>query len=240
MIYWLIQSSTAHPDLARGVPPADFLNDEEEHRLAGFKTEKRRQDWLLGRWTAKHLVQSVLKETTGQEPAFTAITVRNGRNGDPLVLINDNPAMSLSISHSNGYAFCAVVQQQSWPIGADIEHVEPRSSTFVGDYFTDDEITRVSQVRGQARDMLVNAIWSAKEATLKALRVGLSVDTRTVSCLIEPPAKPPHAWTPFAIRWHPRRLNRPAPPLMGWWQALDGHVLTLAAQQPAANTGSLV
>ncbi|RIK33954.1 MAG: hypothetical protein DCC57_24670, partial [Chloroflexi bacterium] len=44
---------------------------------------------------------------------------------------------------------------------------------------------------------LVTATWSAKESVLKALRLGLRVDTRTVQCMV-PPTQP-RMWSTFSI-----------------------------------------
>jgi hypothetical protein len=71
------------------------------------------------------------------------------------------------------------------------------------------------------------AIWSAKEAALKAIHQGLKVDTRSVSCLIQAQDNPPESWTPFAVHWDQQRLNRPLPPLAGWWRATETYILTL-------------
>ena len=44
----------------------EWLDEPERQRLSTFKIEKRRRDWLLGRWTAKRLVQSYLAAATGR------------------------------------------------------------------------------------------------------------------------------------------------------------------------------
>ncbi len=62
MIHWLIQSAMQHTELARGVAPSGLLNAAEETQLRLLKTSKRRCDWLLGRWTATHLIQACLSE----------------------------------------------------------------------------------------------------------------------------------------------------------------------------------
>lgn len=56
MIAWLVQSACDLPAL----PAAAWLSPPERERLSSFKVAKRRDDWLLGRWTAKRLAQTVL------------------------------------------------------------------------------------------------------------------------------------------------------------------------------------
>ncbi|MCA9962504.1 MAG: 4-phosphopantetheinyl transferase family protein [Anaerolineales bacterium] len=231
MINWLVQTAAAFPGLAQGMPPAGLLGAAEAAHFARLRTEKRRRDWLLGRWTAKHLLQQVLRERCGTEVPLAELQVLNGHTHAPVVQCGavaraDLP--SISISHSNSHAFCAALPRRNPPIGADIEQIAPRSPQFVQDYFTAVEQDLVQQAVPEMQATLVTAIWSAKEAALKALQVGLMVDTRCVTCLFAVTAVPPQAWTPFAIELDASRL-RVAPPLQGWWRVLNGFVLTLAA-----------
>ncbi len=232
MIDWLVQTTTAHPLLARGVPPAGLLGPAEAAHFATLTVAKRRRDWLLGRWTAKHLLQQMARTQWGVELALDAVQVLNGRTHAPQVQLNaDIPAgwlPALSISHANSHAFCAALPGPHPPIGADIEEIAPRSARFGQDYFTPAEQALVRQAAPEMGDVLVTAVWSGKEAALKALQLGLTVDTRAVTCLIEPLAALPHAWTPFTIELDGARLPQ-VRPLQGWWRVQDGFVLTLAA-----------
>jgi 4'-phosphopantetheinyl transferase len=227
MIHWLVQSLEAHPDLLQGLAPAGLLSPAEVARFHALKSAKRRRDWLLGRWTAKQLLRQVMARD-GSTVALDAIVVDNDDSGAPVV---NDPPFSLSISHSHGYAFCAAVAHPAWPLGADLEWIVPRASTFASDFFTEAEAALVARAPAAARDVLMTAIWSAKEAALKALHLGLRVDTRTVACLVEPVPERPPVWTPFAISWDAQRLDRPAPPLAGWWRVSDNFVLTLVTQR---------
>ena len=271
MIRWLVQSNTDHPDLAAGRVPAGLLNAAEAARLAAFTHPKRRRDWLLGRWTAKLLLQAHLTETTGECLALETLVIDNDPDGAPYaqyvdgagVLLSDRRLgqfcdrlpVSLSISHSNGYAFCAVCDlatvatrmeqpadtpQTPLPqVGADIELVEPRARQFVEDFFTRDEIRSMRNAPPDLYDLLVTAVWSAKEAVLKALHLGLRVDTRCVDCQISPCR--PRDWEPFAIRLG-GQLDQTTPghagstrALYGWWRTMcddvsgASFVLTLVA-----------
>jgi 4'-phosphopantetheinyl transferase len=69
----------------------------------------------------------------------------------------------------------------------------------------------------------MTAIWSAKESALKALRLGLNVDTRRVECHIAPSGS--GAWAAITLSCDP---ILEAPPLRGWWRVSEGYVLTLA------------
>lgn len=118
-------------------------------------------------------------------------------------------------------------------MGCDLEFIEPRERSLFTDYFTRREMERVDRAASHACDELITAIWSAKEAALKALQLGLSVDTRAVNCLIDwergGKTGVGDGWMPFEIEIEAERLGRAVDPLQGWWRALDGFVLTLAS-----------
>ncbi|MFZ1769978.1 MAG: hypothetical protein WAU00_12315, partial [Caldilinea sp.] len=117
MIHWLIQSFDDCPDILRGDVTPAWLGAAEQART--FKIEKRRRDWLLGRWTAKHLVQRYLAQTTRETPDLATILIGADADGAPYASCELRGArgeeegrlpLSLSISHSHGTAFCGLVE----------------------------------------------------------------------------------------------------------------------------------
>lgn len=232
MIHWLMQSAQAHPDLARGVPPAGLLSALERARFEQLVTPKRKRDWLCGRWTAKLLLQKLYREEAGHTIPLDSFSITNNADGVPLVTghwsLGTN--YSLSLSHSHDHAFCAVIERSYSRIGVDMERIVSRGDGFVEDYFTTTEqaLFRAAQnAEFGRRNICINGTWSAKEAVLKALHLGLSVDTRAIQCLLEPFIEPPTRWTSFTIRCDDSRLPRPAPTLAGWWQVQGEFVLTV-------------
>ena len=144
----------------------------------------------------------------------------------PEELVN---SVSLSISHSAGVAFCALTDQAGCRLGADIEHIEPREMSFVADFFTAAEMQSVALAPEPLRASLVTAIWSGKEAVLKAIREGLRSDPRAVECMIEPLPLPVNQWQPFTIRTDPVRepIFAPLKSWQGWWRSYQGYILTM-------------
>lgn len=169
--------------------------------------------------------------------------------------------ISLSISHSSELALCALYAAASdgWQdgavddgfpagglvqVGVDIEGVEPRSDAFVQSYFAADELRWIGQALGDEQALLATVTWSAKEAVLKALRLGLTVDTRQVSCLpatgLELSGSAQDGWSEVHVQCDPallpealRLAGRPASAadcvVRGWWRREGRCVLTLAA-----------
>jgi len=241
MIDWLIQSIAAHPDLAQGIAPAGLLSSGEQPRLASFAVAKRRRDWLLGRWTAKRLLQSYIARRTGVSLPLDSFVIASDPDGAPHVIADRRLQIAdwsenlqsaicklqLSISHCNGYAFCAISDHCGLAIGADIERVAPRAPEFAADYFTSRELAQVAASPANQRDAVVTLIWSAKEAALKTLRLGLTVDTRDVSIELGQHCSLAPAWSPLAVHSTlPQAKGLDA--FHGWWRQLGGYVLTLA------------
>jgi 4'-phosphopantetheinyl transferase len=230
MIHWLIQSTNAHSNLSRAVPPPKLLTTEEHTQFVKLKTDKRRRDWLLGRWTAKHLLQALHEKQTGHRHPMTAFQISNASSGAPQAHLCGSPCYSISISHSAGHALCVATPNKQANVGADIEFIEPRSDAFVMDYFTDAELNIVCMMSGAERDVIATAIWSAKQAVLKTLGLGLIVDTRAVSCHIEPAYRAFTGWTPFNITLDQRHLQVDHG-VIGWWRIHNNFVVTVAASQ---------
>lgn len=226
-IHWLCEE---HADIA--VAPA--LTPAESSAYAALRSEKRRHDWLLGRSVAKRLVQSALADQPGVSLSAGEIVILSHADGWPQVSLPtlgpDAPRLTLSISHSRDRAFCALVLGE-WLLGCDLEIIEPRSAGFVADYFTAEEQALMSATAEARQPTLANAIWSGKEAALKAIRRGLAEDTRLVTCLpgIDEAGD---GWRPLLLRWE--QPERDLPPLVGRWQNGRGFVMTLAAGRAGA------
>ena len=184
--------------------------------------------------------------------------------------------ISLSISHSSEMALCALyavggrwkaaggkwqVAGGGWQdhalssgfpagglvqVGVDVEGIEPRSDSFVQAYFAADELRWIGQALDDGQALMATITWSAKEAVLKALQLGLTVDTRRVVCLpaagLELTAGVEHGWSDVHVQIDPallpealRRAGRlPSASdfdwqIRGWWRRSGHFVLTLAA-----------
>jgi 4'-phosphopantetheinyl transferase len=212
---------------AAGVPAHDdWLAPEEVERLAGFRIPKRRTGWRLGRYAAKRLLAARLPEP----PAWSAIVIRAASDGAPEAFIADQPVpFTLSISHREGLAFCAVVPGRV-ALGCDVERIEPRSTLFVQDYLTPDEQRLVREAPESERSLLANLIWSAKESALKALREGLRLDTRSVEVTLGRSAE--EEWRPLSVRAGEAVFT-------GWWGRSGEYVFTVVAR-PAAGAPLLL
>lgn len=135
-------------DLAR-----EYLSDKEKAIFEKKSHPKRRAEWLAGTIAAKNLLGDrkvpILRKSTGQ----------------PYL---EDSSFHLSIAHSAGYAAAAISQR---PVGIDLESVESRDPGWLQIAFAPEE-----QKRFPKNDQVWTSLWALKEAALKMLGVGLSVD----------------------------------------------------------------
>jgi len=242
-VYWLEQTGADVP------PENDWLSASEAVRLGGLRFAKRRADWRLGRWTAKQALAAYLN-VSGDPQTLAGIEVRPAPSGAPEVFVANQPAtITISLSHRAGTGFCAVTSAGG-ALGCDLETIEPRSDVFVDDYFTAEEQALVARTPATHRPRLLALLWSGKESALKALRVGLRVDTRCVSvspvggpesrgeggeapleypALASTPSYGPDGWRPLRVRHAGGQI------LDGWWVYCDSLVRTIVAVPPPAS-----
>ncbi|MGZ6528215.1 MAG: 4'-phosphopantetheinyl transferase family protein [Actinomycetota bacterium] len=223
-----MQPVTVTMQVAADVPAHDrWLGSEETAILARMRVPKRREDWRLGRWTAKQAVARALR-LRGTDDALARIAILAADDGAPEVSVDGGDAgLAISISHRDGMATC-VVGPAGVALGCDLETIEQRSSGFVADYFTDAERARIENTPARARAALVALMWSAKESTLKARRTGLREDTRTVEVKLEIDAtedRTSPAWHPFTAHHFPTGAD-----FSGWWRTGGALVLTVAGR----------
>jgi 4'-phosphopantetheinyl transferase len=220
-VYWLEQRG------AEVSPLDDWLSAAELLRLGGLRFAKRRADWRLGRWTAKLAVSTYLNTPHGIE-TLREIEIRPEASGAPEVWLGGHLApVTISLSHREGAAVCAVAAR-GLVLGCDLEVAEPRCAAFLTDYFTAGEQAFVERAAAADRSRLLALLWSAKESVLKALRVGLRLDTRLVAVTVPDVSEPDGGdgeWRKLQISCGGRSFD-------GWWRQSGQVVRTVAGAPP--------
>jgi 4'-phosphopantetheinyl transferase len=195
----------------------EWLSGDERQWLARLRFPKRRDDWRLGRWTAKCAI-AALRPEAGH---LGGIEVRPQESGAPAVFVRGRPAgFAISLSHSNGLGFCAVADETAL-IGCDVEAVAPRSPEFLLDYFTPAERAMVATQRPPMRHETVNLLWSAKESVSKAVTMGLRLSLQSVVVVRADAGGGPGEWLPLAATLDGGAVFR------GWWRVAKGFVWTV-------------
>ncbi len=223
-IYWMLYTAGAD---SPGFSPSngkDFFSAVEWEHLARMRFALRRNSFVLGRKATKGLLQGCCSEL--KEIPKNRISIENDASGAPYARVDGKRLPGrLSISHSGVRAFCAYTEDNIG-IGVDLEEIQPRSKSFLLDYFTPAEIAEAESQPLERQALWITAAWSAKEAVLKALQTGLRVDTRQVAISFpetDKLAKDTPAWIPFLVNKAPE----PAYQWQGWWRVDEQQVLTL-------------
>lgn len=207
------------------IDPSDAWSDEAlRTRLSLMPYPKRRLEARLGRWTAKGAVARMVGLDASDPAALASVLIRNALDGAPEVRVAaTTKPLTIAMTDRADWAACAVVEGRT-RIGCDLELVEPRSASFVRDYFTPAEQALV--VGSGEHDLMANLIWSAKESALKVLRTGLRRDTRTVEVALNDGNV--DGWSPFVVN------DIEGGVFPGWWIRYGEFVLTIAAAAPSA------
>jgi 4'-phosphopantetheinyl transferase len=174
-----------------------WLGPRERALLDGLSGEKRRAEWRLGRWTAKAAVAAWLGA------AAEEVEVLAAADGSPL-----HEGVSLSLSHRGSRALC-VVAARGYRIGCDLEVIAPRSPAFVSRWLAPTEREILDAAAPEERDMLACALWSAKEAAVKATG-GPVIRTRQVA--VELAEGTGGEWRPLSVSAGDGRRQT------GWWR----------------------
>lgn len=178
-IYWTYTSIQSIFDLFPAGELRDLLGKDEQAYLDHLRFEKRRREWLAGRLALKALLIESFQNLASKR--FNQLQILKEEGGAPRLALDEGETpIPISLSHSNGSIFCACSTGQS-PIGVDLELIEERSQAFISDYFTPEEISQVERHTPQKRSLYSTLVWSAKEAVLKALSIGLKMDTRRIN-----------------------------------------------------------
>ncbi len=142
-----------------------MLSPEEQVYFERFSYPKRRREWLGGRIAAK----TAMLKFTGSEwmqDEFRQLTILPDEHGRPTA--DRMPEVSLSISHSSGFA---VAMASSLPsCGIDLQRISPKLSRLTDRFAAESELRIITGLTSP--DNLpagLTMLWSAKEALKKSM-----------------------------------------------------------------------
>lgn len=215
IIYWTIQEQLFFSEL-------HWLSISEDNFLQTLRFPKRRDEWLAGRWLAKNLLLQGSKSLSNAQ--MNEIAIEKNADGSPFVNWKGTilPG-SISISHRSGIIAAAWTSCPDFRIGIDLELVEPKAISFIEDYFTNTEIETVLNQELEEQACISSLIWSAKEAVMKAMHTGLSIDTRQVEIGFFP-YDHENVWQTLSVIQYPEKSNN----AYLFWQRQGEKIITLA------------
>jgi len=191
---------------------ASVLSAAEREQAARFRFARDARRWSA----CRSALRRILGEALAADPA--ALVLDFGPHGKPL-LPPPHHGLHFNLSHCHDLALLALCQDG--PVGIDLEPAD-RAPTLLGceSAFCHPEEIAALPIAPDARALTLLALWTAKEAALKALGTGLSLAPQSLSLA---PGGPGISGSPPLADFRLHRLSHPA---------LDRHLACLAA--PAA------
>lgn len=161
------------------------LSPEELQRAAGFRLEIDRQKYLIC-----HLKLREILSTYANIPARDLRFTPNpfGKPALPAETTGDN--LDFNLSHSGDRMLLGIVRNAR--IGVDIERLRPEFATMevAARFFTERENETLRSLSGDCQVQAFFNCWTRKEAYLKALGCGLSIEPNQVQVTLMPGEKP--------------------------------------------------
>lgn len=203
-----------------------WLSPREAAWAARMRYSKRRLEYRMARWCAKSAVAAILDAP----PEPSGIEIGHLPEGAPAAYVHgESFPLRISMTDRADWAVCAI-GPAGVEVGCDLELEEPRSATFVRDYFVAEEQRR-ALVDGRVDPLYANLIWSAKESALKVLRTGLRRDTRSVTVHLDGSSGP--GWHPLSV------ATAEGGEYPGWWRQFGPFILTFAGSGPTGEPHAL-
>jgi 4'-phosphopantetheinyl transferase len=197
-----------------------LLSRKERARAAEFSFEHDRMRFIQAHGSVRQILSDYAKA------GAATLTFARNRNGKPCLVPQANgPKLEFSVSHSSDC--CMVAVRLDHPIGIDVEKIRdlPRAIDIAQSYFAPAESRALSGLQGSAQRDAFFALWTHKEATVKALGISLPANLAGVEFDLDPAGGPRLvAWDgdqSVAQSWSVLRLA-PAP----------GYVAALATAHP--------
>lgn len=151
----------------------ELLDAEERRRVERFRFEADRHRAIVARGT----LRTLLGRRLACDPR--ALRFVEGKQGKPALAAGE---AEFNVSHSGDRVAIAIAGPGT-PVGIDVEVEQPRMTDLAQlarRYFSREEAAEVERDGGTA---LFFTIWTAKEAVIKALGGGLSIELASFSVL---------------------------------------------------------
>jgi 4'-phosphopantetheinyl transferase len=199
---WVWSLEATVTDRFRGL---DLLSEEEKSRFEQLRFERDRERYVA----AHQQLRQILGAYAGERPQDIRFDVDS--YGKP-ALLSPHAHIQFNLSHSHTVAVVAVCRD--WPVGVDVEDIQPIEPGVADSHFSAVELAQLRQFDGDAWLHGFYRCWTRKEAILKGEGVGLqsALDSFDVGLAVE--AKLLGTRQQFQYPWTLRHLE-PCPGVIG-------------------------
>lgn len=174
-----------------------ILSPNELQILHTFKKGFRKSEWFYGRLLAKLAILECLLKLKFKALKINKIEIVLGSSNKPQFKMDDNVVNSkdlskipihFSISHKEGKIVATATIQR--PVGIDIEKIQDFSVTLTKNILKNSDLgefvsfLKLNQLN-TTKNFINTGLWCIKEATTKAIGLGLKVDFKILSVKFE-------------------------------------------------------
>lgn len=217
-VRWLALE-TVTPDAWEAL--ASLLDDAERERASRFHFDHDRRAYI-----AAHALLRVLLSAEAPRPP-TDWRFATGAHGKPEIAREPGvPPLSFNLSHTRGLV--AVALTLTHDVGIDVEAIEPKrlSLELAERFFAPAEVALLRATPAEALPERLFAIWTLKEASIKAMGRGLSLPLDAFALALDP----------LAIHFSETVDEDPGQWLLRRWAPTPAHTLALALRHAAPAT----
>jgi len=186
-----------------------YLSGEELVLLSRFTSNKRKREWLGGRFAAKYAITRLLEQVESEDSNvdWSGHIIMIDKNGRPFLSAdNGNPENSVDISISHSGSLAAAMAVNKGYCGVDIQKISPQVIKVSERFCTDNEkkvLQAFFPVESDNQAIPLTKLWAAKETLRKASFLD-SLPGFLELELIEIIADPPYKGTglrQFVFKW---------------------------------------
>jgi len=166
---WLAWLDNEDPDSFRG-----FLSGDERLRAGRFRNTRSADRFIVARGILRHLLGHYMTS----EPERLVFSY--GPHGKPELAGAPHAGLSFNVSHSGGMALFLVAN--GFEVGVDIEEIHPVSNLegTASIFLSKEELAELEALPTDGKLEYFFAMWTCKEAILKALGAGFTGPARDV------------------------------------------------------------
>lgn len=179
---------------------AGLLSDDERRRAAGFATRRLADESVIQRAT----LRSVLAAYLDQAPAEIAIVAE--AQGKP-VLAQRGSNLAFNLSHSGDWLLIGVARKRHIGVDIQIERANTRCLDLARRFFAEDEAQMLAVLPPDEQTRRFFALWTLKEAYLKATGEGISGGLHRVRITLNERGEAQLADADARDQWQLRRLD---------------------------------
>lgn len=151
---------------------ADWLSHSEQENADSLRHQRRRKEWLAGRWLCKKMIQENPALTSGLAIRLSVIEIESNygqrKTTKPRVVIEGRmQALEVSMTHSHDWICVAMTWSPGCSIGVDLVPQRIGNKRSLDVWLTENERAWVKDNPQQ-----LPTIWSIKESVYKATNRG--------------------------------------------------------------------